>query len=318
MSRTPREVADSHFVCGDGIDESALLAAAVAFVIAEEEEFVLDDGAAEGGTELILTKNWLDWAEEIAGVGLVVAEEVVGAAVELIGTGLGDDVDGGTGVASLVGREEAGLDFELADRFDGGTEDDGESEAFVVVNAVPEEVVGAFAIAVGEDFTARAEVVWTGAGHDGAPGTEADAGDARSEGGELYEVASIEREVGDLALLDDLTDGRAIAFDERVGGADFDGFGDAADLKLKVESGGLVDFETNVLEDRLEAGFTGIYLIAPRGQENDSEDTIVVSNYIAGDLGVEVLDCYFSGGNGGPRLIGNGSGNGRRVLCPHQ
>ncbi len=61
---------------------------------------------------------------------------------------LGDYVDGCARIAALLRREQAGLDLELANRLNRRTQSDGQRQALVVVDAVKQEVVGAFAVAV--------------------------------------------------------------------------------------------------------------------------------------------------------------------------
>ena len=69
----------------------------MALVVAEEERLVLEHRAAEGAAELVLLEVRLGAAgavvEEVVGVEGVVAEELEGAAVELVGARLDLQVD---------------------------------------------------------------------------------------------------------------------------------------------------------------------------------------------------------------------------------
>ena len=150
------------------------------------------------------------------------------------------------GLRPCSALEEIGLDFEFADGLDAGAERDGDGEALVVVDAIDEEVVGAFAVAVGEELAAGALVIRAGAGHDGAAGAKADAGDAGAQGGELHEVAAVQRQFRNLPLLDDLADRGVFTFYQRRGARYGDGFRDVAQLQLKVEAEHGVDFERDV------------------------------------------------------------------------
>ena len=77
---------------GNGIEVEIALQLAVAFIIAEEEQLVLDERAADGGAELIALQRRLvedGRAEcETDGVQIRVAQELVGRAVELVGSRL--------------------------------------------------------------------------------------------------------------------------------------------------------------------------------------------------------------------------------------
>ena len=62
-------------------------AIALAFVVSEEEIFVVPDGAAERGAELILVQRLSGCGEEVARIEGVIAEEVVEVAVKLVRAG---------------------------------------------------------------------------------------------------------------------------------------------------------------------------------------------------------------------------------------
>ena len=63
-------------------------------IIREEEQFVLKHGAADGGAELVLVEDTLGNIVVLVGPGvsraILVLVEGVKAAVELVGSGLGD------------------------------------------------------------------------------------------------------------------------------------------------------------------------------------------------------------------------------------
>src|SRR5262249_55213205 len=86
---------------------------------AEEEELVFDDRAAEAEAEVVVaqrrTRHPARVVEEVVGVELVIAQELKGAAVELVIAAAGHDVDRRAGIAPVLRREIGGLDVDLAD-----------------------------------------------------------------------------------------------------------------------------------------------------------------------------------------------------------
>src|SRR5207244_6944815 len=96
-------------------------AEALALVAAEEEYLVLLDGAADGGAELVLPPfRFGITIEEVPGIQLVIAEELPGVPVELIGARLGADVRNGAGAAAIFCREVIGLDHKFLHEVRGG------------------------------------------------------------------------------------------------------------------------------------------------------------------------------------------------------
>ena len=94
------EVAGAHGVRRHGEDIGLALAQTEAFVGAEEEGFVLADGSADVGAELILGERGTPDAgpviEEGVGVEGAVAQILVGTAVEAIRAGLSRKIDHAT------------------------------------------------------------------------------------------------------------------------------------------------------------------------------------------------------------------------------
>ena len=84
--------------------------APLALVVQEEERLVLFTGAAEGAAELILAQRFGDGRvrgscgglQERAGVEGVVLQIVVERTVQIVGAGLGDDVDDAAHGAALL------------------------------------------------------------------------------------------------------------------------------------------------------------------------------------------------------------------------
>ena len=171
--------------------------------------------------------------EELVGVEGGVAEEVEGAAVELVGPGAGGDGDGGAGVAALLGGGVGGGDLELLDVVGIEAEDvvDGVGVGgFVGVDAVDGDVVGGEAGAVDVD---------------GVAGTLDDAGfeDEQGEG-----VAAVQGEVDDGLLLDDVAEGGVRGLED-FGGAETVTVSVAvAEFEGQVEVDGGADLERDAVE----------------------------------------------------------------------
>ena len=174
---------------GDG------LADALAFIAEEEEGLIPQDGTANGGAEGVLFEGGLFDAgrgEVGAGVGVLVADKLVGGAVELVGAGLGDDVDLAAGHAAVLGGVDAGEQAELLDDFNGRAEA-GLGDAHVVVeDAVDGELVGDLAGAGDVDAAAEAEGGVL-RGLEGSGGQQS----------QSIELAVGERELDDLLVIDE-------------------------------------------------------------------------------------------------------------------
>ena len=117
-----------------------------ALVAGEEEEFVLDDGTADGHTGLIGLLIGILVTLVAIGLG-VTADEVLGiaitidAAMELIGTGLGDSVDGTTGETALTHIEGSDAHLDLLDGFHGNRLSTGLSTVGTVVRQTEHVIV---------------------------------------------------------------------------------------------------------------------------------------------------------------------------------
>jgi hypothetical protein len=167
---------------------------------AEEEELVLQDGSADGAAETILNRTREDgrgtagggWiliggAEAEEGTFLLIFEraqelalvELKGAAMELIGTRLGDVVNDRAGVAAVLGAEVVGDDLNFADGVLVAEEGLGSADGVVVIGlAIEFGIVESAALAVDGVVVAVAvgEAVGVGAddaGNDFGDGIEA-------------------------------------------------------------------------------------------------------------------------------------------------
>ena len=111
---------------GQGREGPAALEVAEAFIVAEEEDAVLDHRAADVAAELVLLERGLQecgraGSEGVAdGVEIGVPKEVVRRAVQLVGARAHGDVDGGTAAAAVFSAVVVGDDLELGDGIRGG------------------------------------------------------------------------------------------------------------------------------------------------------------------------------------------------------
>ena len=114
-----REVAIAQLVWRNGDHGKAGLPHPQAFVGPENEQLIVKDRATCGAAELILAERALDAAgkvvKEVVGVGLLVVQVFVDFAMELIGAGLGDDIDGGGAITEL-GVRAGDVDLDFLDR----------------------------------------------------------------------------------------------------------------------------------------------------------------------------------------------------------
>ena len=175
---------------GDGGDAGDADELADSLVVAEEEEAVAEDGEAEGSAIEVAAVLGLaaGGGEVVAGVEVFVAEELEEAAVEGVGAGAGGDVDDAAVEAAELGGDVVGFDGEFLNVVEDGEEGDLAGLGLQGGDAVVEVLVGAGAAAV----DAREQCA----------GGQLDAG---GEGGELDEVAGVERHgdndgMGDVGL----------------------------------------------------------------------------------------------------------------------
>jgi hypothetical protein len=106
--------------------------------------------------------------KEIARIHRGIPKVFKEAAVELVGAGLGDDIHYRAGIAPDICAIQVRLDFEFAHCFDGGTQDDGQREPFVIVDTIVKKIVGAFAIAIGKNLCSGTSVIGTRTAHNRA------------------------------------------------------------------------------------------------------------------------------------------------------
>ena len=254
---------------GDEGDEGLAEVLAVAFVVGEEEELVLAEGATEGGAEVVaLELGDAGAVEVVAGVEVAVAEELVDGAVEGVGAAGGDDGDLRAVALAVGGGVGVGDDVELADAVDaeelaggaaGGVVDERGSG---VLDAVEEEEIVLRAAAGDGEHAADRGVGGAGAAAalvgvvDGA-GVEQD---------ELVVGAAVEGELLDLAGVDQAGGLFGGGVDDGLGVVDVDGLA-AGDGESEVEIEGLADGEGEGAGGGGEAGGVGGEGVGADGME---------------------------------------------------
>ena len=184
---------------GNGRDAGDADRLLLALVAAEEEEAIAQKWRPKHAPVLVAAILGLACGragEEVARVQCLVAEELVEAAVQVVRSGAGGEIDDSTIEAAELSGHVVGLDVELLDIVDDGKEGDLAGLRLQGGDAIEKIFVGAWAATV----DARQK----------SSGWKRDAG---GEGCELDEVASIERK---------RNDGRA-----------GDGGGDVAGLRLQ-------------------------------------------------------------------------------------
>ncbi len=231
---------------------------AASFVRTEEEGFVFPDRTAQRAPKLILFEGgFRGWAESKAmSVQNVIAEEFVSAAVEIVCTRLGDDVDDGAGVAAVLGVKGIGDDAKFFNAIGRGLNRGEIGEEVVAVAAVYGVVVGAASSTVHSDnarfVRAIKEIV-------------SDLGlNARLQLQELEDVARVQGQLRRRALVDDGSQLRRCRIHNRRRAGDFHYLGRSADLQREINAYHLVKIEDNSLAGVfLEALAGGIDLVTP-------------------------------------------------------
>ena len=220
----------------------------------EAEELVPDDGPADSRAVLVPPQCRLRRAHpvrhEIRAVELVVADELVQGAVELVRARLGAHEDLRAHPVAVLGRHVVRDDLELADGVDGrlgGLSLEAQGAARVagrIVRAVEEDIGLGGVHADREDaaFASPDAVMARSLAH--LAGRQ----DAHGEFRQLEVVAAVERHFENALGVDDLPDLGLLRLDQDRRGADLHRFGDRADGQFAVEAHGLLHFEPKLGE----------------------------------------------------------------------
>src|SRR5262249_21749661 len=231
-------------------------------------------------------------------------KELEQRAVELVGARLDRHVHLRPGVEPILGGVDGALHFELLDGLDGGREAHGIDARLGGHDAVDGDVLLDIALAVGRDLD--------GVAGDGRAALAAGAdparavGDARHQGGELAEVASVERELDHALGFNHRADGSVFGAQQGGGADDLDRFDLLADWQAEVDAGFILKLEDNAADHFLleTGGRAGDFVLANVEQRKD-----VVAGLVGGG-GAEVAGCHASrrhrsAGNHGPGGVGD-------------
>ena len=151
-------------------------------------------------------------------------------AMQVIGAGLGDDIDDGAAGASLLGAVGVGGDAELLHHFGGDYIGSAiasarlSEEGVVVVAAVDEKSVLESANAAEREIAVGGGVKAAGI-----------LGDAGGEQGEIGETAAVQGEIAQGAFVEQRGDGAGLGFDQGRRGGDRDIFLGAGDGESEFE-----------------------------------------------------------------------------------
>ena len=313
------EIAPPHAFGGHGRQEGLPLAHAIALIAAEEEGLRPQHGPAERAAKLMLAEVGRFAAgalvEKVVGVERVVAEELVGVALEGVRPGFDLDVHDAAERSAELRRIGAGLQLELVQRIDGGEDDDGLQPRFVVVDAVQDVVVVARALTVGRE------------GCRGTPRQAARAVDVRARDAahharhgarEAHEVSTVERQLPDLLFADGRAELGRRGLDERRDADDGHGFGDGADLELHGEAEALINAEADAWDgDRLEPLKLGQERVGAGGKRWCRELAGRVGDDDSRAAGFGVSQGDGCAGKDPARIVGDGSEDrpGHRLRC---
>ncbi len=210
------------------------------FVGGHEERPRVLDRPAQHAAELAAAKITQRLAgpvrEEVVGVERRVAEELVGAAVEIVGARLVDHVQHAAEAAAILRRVVRAEDLEFLDRVHrrehrdaGEPVDGGERRRHAVDDGVHHRRARAV-----HRVAHRVVVVADGAC------------DPRREEDQRVDVARIQRQLENPAVVDELANRAAAGFEQRRRGADFNGIGQVADLQREVDDGRAVELHHDV------------------------------------------------------------------------
>src|SRR6266567_807933 len=118
------------------------LADAVTLVVDEKERLILEDRAAHCTAKLVLAVlALLDRIEEVTRIEVVVAQELEGRTVKLVGTGLRRNENCAPTSAAVLRRVVEREDVEFLDRVDLWQKRDSTAGQFVIVDTIKAPVI---------------------------------------------------------------------------------------------------------------------------------------------------------------------------------
>src|SRR5271165_5759183 len=235
--------------------------------------------------------------------------------METVGAVLGGDKDGGSRAAAVLRGVIVGEDFKFLDVVDGGKGADTAGGQFVVVHAV-EEPIGAIRAGAADgqgERTTGGDLAGRGAGIEKTAGIGLGSG-AGGEGGELHEVSSVQRQLGDFLRSDNLAEGGIGGFNGDGGGGDFHGGGLRGGRQGEIELAGFVDLQAQVFGDsRLKTGEVDLDSIDAYGEQREQ----VVASLVGLGSTLHASGLRRSG-DGGAGLIDDRAGEAANGLAVHR
>ena len=273
---------------------------AIAFIGAEDEGFVFFDGAAESGAKLILLVIGNDGIEEAFGVEDFIAEEFVEVAVNLIGSGFGDDVDDRARVAAVFRVEGIGEDTKFVDGIGRRLDGRGVHKDVVSIAAIHHVIVGAASAAVhGNDARIVTTVEKIGAElrlH------------ARLQLEELVGIAGIERELADGTIRHDGAELRGGGVNHGRSSGDFDALRGRAKLQGDIDIEDLIEVQNDAFVDVfLEALLVDVDFVAADGDLDEAVVAVFSGEDLPGRARSFIDELHGGGGDGSAARVGNGS-----------
>ena len=172
-------------------------------VARKNKQLVLFDGSSDQASELVAPQRILRGGEEIARVEVSVADEFEQAAMELVGSRLGHDIDDRAGMQPVARGNAVGLHAEFLQGVGEGKRQVHIGMRIVVIAAV-EQIVIPVDLASGYGDADSSRVIVR---RDDAARRVRRHHRSAGEQDQIGRLPSIEREVHDPALIDDLGDG---------------------------------------------------------------------------------------------------------------
>ncbi len=266
-------------------------------------------GPAEAAAELIALQFGHDQREKVPRIKGVIADELVGGAVELVRARLGDGIDNRARSSSVFGAVVVGEDAELFERVRVGNDRGSVELRIVVIASVKQIVVGETARAVDRD---RAVLAQTRIGRN----ARNRAGDQKLE---IERVSTVERKLGDALFIDRFAQHSADGFNQGDGAGNLHRFARLAHLQHDVGLSRLVGVEPDGLRFEAPEACPGyLQFVVPDRKAREAEATLRVGNGVETLVSLLLNRSDGGPGNQAPGRILDGAADDRGRLGPSQ
>jgi hypothetical protein len=270
------------------------LAVANPFVVAEDECAVLFNRTAKSSAELVAVQRLDAVRKETLGIHGIVAQEVPGRPVKIVGAGASDDVRGTAGAVAKFRASRMRENAKFRNRVDGRLEDETSIDPVEIVGTIDQEIVRFRPLAVHGIRLALAQ------GASGLRQPRGDRHDARLQHAELRKVTSIQGKIENFTIANSRAQIGCSRFNHRSIGIHFHSLRGGANGQLDREAGGLIDVQRDALLHKLAEVFgLGFQAIAADGKFHEDEIPKRIGLRRAGEVGVQL--------NGRDRCIANDS-----------